>query len=420
VDETVAASRENAFPALGILRESCACLSSRRADAIILWDGPPWLNPNASAARDSGVYWPTMQRAGQTSTCEGSKRRQIRNGLSVVTIGWPSSATAQALCAQPMMQLMDDVDRLQYLATRTSASSGFGVGLTPAALGNFRAFDVRLEIIRMEPGVSYCYDRVAVCNPAGVRPNARTIRQTHLIPHRTGLLTVPTSRSAHRLASKVRMLCGLPKEDEEDAAAGDQSQRVESSASYARVGTARILVRNQTAPLLVGASEVATVMRRHLAHVEVVHVTAPPSAEDFCTQVRWMQSADIVLSHHGSHLANGAYMRRGQHLIEIVPFLYERDDNYHGCAPRTRHVLVGADPATQPTGSIYAHDSTRTRGCISKTSQEAARSHRCRKELREAPVLAPLGEIDLLVRRIVAGRSSAGGYRCDERRCTYV
>ena len=103
-----------------------------------------------------------MQRAGQTSTCEGSKRRQIRNGLSVVTIGWPSSATAQALCAQPMMQLMDDVDRLQYLATRTSASSGFGVGLTPAALGNFRAFDVRLEIIRMEPGVSYCYDRVAV------------------------------------------------------------------------------------------------------------------------------------------------------------------------------------------------------------------------------------------------------------------
>ena len=191
----------------------------------------------------------------------------------------------------------------------------------------------------MEPGVSYCYDRVAVCEPTEIRPTWRTIRQSQLVPQLSGLLTVPTSRAASRLASQTRVLCGLQVADGE---ADDDQQLLEGgpgagSASGAadhwyvnrpslltrQSLIARVVVRNQSSPQLLHVPRIVALMSRHVAQVDVLHVTSSPSTTDFCTQVGWMQKADIVLTHHGSHLVNAAYMRRGTHIIEILPYLYE-------------------------------------------------------------------------------------------------
>ena len=405
----------------GVLREVCACLSSKHR-AAILWDGPPSLNANASSQASpvssfeddnrAAVFWPRWQRQGEGSTCEGSKRRQIRPGLSLVTHGWPSSASAQALCSQPMMQAPDADEaphRLQYLAAEHRGDTGGALTVTPMVLGQFRALGTSLEVIRMEPGVSYCYDRVAVCQPSGARPAWQSIRRSQLKPERNGALLVPTRRAASQLSSKVRVMCGL--QDAEDEVAYDDNGG--STVAWAPPRTARVIIRNHSSrPRLMDMPQVLRVMRKHFAHVEVLEVAASPSTADFCTQVGWMQRTDLVLTHHGSHVASAAYMQRGTHLIEVLPHRYERDDNGNGCAPRARHILVGR--RTVASAELPA-------ACRSLTAQQAILSRKCRKVFREAPVRVPLAELDVLLRRILSGRDSSDGqYLCDEYRCAYV
>ena len=244
-------------------------------------------------------------------------------------------------------------------------------------LGQFRALGTSLEVIRMEPGVSYCYDRVAVCQPSGARPAWQSIRRSQLKPERNGALLVPTRRAASQMSSKVRVMCGL--QDAEDEVAYDDNGG--STVAWAPPRTARVIIRNHSSrPRVMDMPQVLRVMRKHFAHVEVLEVAASPSTADFCTQVGWMQRTDLVLTHHGSHVASAAYMQRGAHLIEVLPHRYERDDNGNGCAPRARHILVGR--RTVASAELPA-------ACRSLTAQQAILSRKCRKVFARPPCASP-------------------------------
>ena len=162
--------------------------------------------------------------------------------------------------------------------------------------------------------------------------------------------------------------------------------------------TGRILLRSGTARSILNLDGVLRVLRRHLRNVTFLYI------DDlrFCTQVRWLD-ASVVLSVHGSHLVNQAFMQAGTHLIEILPWLYEQDFNSAGCAARHRHVLVG-EPTRE--GNVSAR----------LKSSEAWSRHLARTDRIQVPLL----ELDMLVSRILTHQTARGHYECSLSRCAYA
>jgi hypothetical protein len=133
---------------------------------------------------------------------------------------------------------------------------------------------------------------------------------------------------------------------------------------------------------------------------------------DFCSQAEWMNTG-LILSIHGSHLVNQAFMQPGAHLIEVQPYKYEQDNNSAGCASRNRYLLVGTRPCEAMCTDFSRMDANR---CAEDT-----RCRICARATQGTKIAAPVAELRLLMQRIMGGSAETSGtYVCGAGRCAYT
>ena len=200
---------------------------------------------------------------------------------------------------------------------------------------------------------------------------------------------MPTADQAHTYMRTVRRHCNL-----------SVGEDVAGTSRAALTG--RVLLRSSKQRSIRNLQDVLRVLRRHLRNVTVMRI----DDLSFCTQVRWLD-ANVVLSVHGSHLVNQAFMRAGTHLIEILPWLYEQDCNFAGCGAHHRHVLVG-EPTQKENASAP------------RIARLASASISGRRRARTAQIQVPTTELDRLVSRIVTSQTARGRFVCQPSRCAYV
>lgn len=406
------AFESGAYPVgYGLLHNVCACvLGNGTSNAHIGW------SRLASGASAWEVSLPKIQlpNAGEefrppynAGVCAGRASRQHVHGTIVASHDWKSHVSMQAECMLPMAQLVrsSTVARATYLQVQVqaqvpAAGAAENAAFVPYMRGTWAALGRPLEIRSVGADEAVCFGSVAVCLPG--RKGWHSLRQSQLVPQRSGSLSVPSASAARHLAARARAHCGLPADSPLRAGAPLRTVRLLLRNVTVRKGV-RLFVRT-----LRNVADVIRVLERHMAvgaRVELRYI----QSLDYCTQLRWVSDADLVLSAHGSHLASTAVMRSGAHLIEVQPYLYEQDANNQGCAPRRRHLLIGMPHAR---GRM-------PRQCHGLTAQQAVEQAACRFRIRDLPIRVPLHELDRLMRRIVAGRTSKGRFRCDPFRCAY-
>lgn len=390
-----------AYPVkLPIWRNACVCSTGQNGDMV-------WALRNASTSLARRSHQPSGHgnhpilvetQPPTLGHCNTAHARAV-SGVSVVGQAWPSMhAGHQQECAFPMLQLLGKhfADRMMHLVAnkhrpgrRSQRRSDFL--MTPFVTGLTRALGLELPIVDVSNS-TYCFDEVAICTgPFAKQPQGsgwHSMRHSRLVPQASGQLVVPTRDQANAYTRAARRYCNL-------SSAEDDAKERKSSPM---ILTGRVLLRSGTARSVLNLDGVLHVLRRHLRNVTVLYI------DDlcFCTQVQWLD-AGVVLSVHGSHLVNQAFMRAGTHLIEILPWLYEQDYNTAGCAARQRHVLVG-EPMRKGNLSARLESST-------AWSRQLARTDR---------VKVPLVELDKLVSRIITHQTARGRYVCSLSRCAYV
>ena len=319
------------------------------------------------------------------------------NGTSILTSAWDFHAAKQGECFFPLWQLVQGglATRMHYLVPpRGVRGHSYRPPLTPFVVGLLEALKRPTRsafTLAPRPGERVCFEEVAEC-----RPNFKgwhSMRHSKLVPRHSGSLSAPTREVAATVAAAVAAHCNLPVTPLEGPPR-----------------TARLLLRPGNDRPLHNLNETIALLERHVKSVEVLYM----KDLSFCTQASWLAPSDLVVSPHGSHLVNRAFMREGTHLIEILPYLYEQDANNAGCALSRRHVLV-ANPA--PFELLPA-------GCRALgrnfTIANAIDAFRCRTTVRDQTMRVPLDELERLLGRIANGTTSQGRFDCGPRRCSYA
>ena len=369
---------------MGIARHSCVCL----ARGHLVWslgdsgNFSNYMGPegNVREMRPSKTD-PRMPKASRLANCDNISKRHVHTGVTLLGQGWPYHVGHEQECVFPMLGLVQAglADRMMYVTHQNMRKH------TPFSLGLLAVMGLSFPTLNVEAGEAHCFDTVGYCRAP--YSGWHSIRQSRLVPQASGQLVVPTRSEAKAIARRVQEYCNAS--DHQNASTGLQH------------GT--ILLRKGTSREMANVDEVRKSLMRYLARVNITYISGDLR---FCTQAAWLW-ADVVVSIHGSHLVNQAFMRPQTHLIEVLPFLYEQDYNTAGCAPRHRHVLVGLPSATSLTWTQHN----------ARVAQSQRSTH---TKTRSARILVPVSELDLLLARIVNNAAAKGGYRCSPPRCAYV
>jgi hypothetical protein len=343
-----------------------------------------------------------------TETLRGSRTRECKrnapgsneqwfNGLSLVGRfpGWGRGRDLDFMAQMESLLILlqwTDIenprpDRVHFIGSKSHLSPTAAMLLSNLMESGNVAADVFKPKIKF--GKKFvCYDNVVEVSHDA---DWYSIRQSGLIPLYSGRQFVPTISGAEKIRSFGRSACHL----EPAAIAASPPRRVQ------------IILRDEKdgehkRPLMFDGAK--TIFAKYVDDVKIGILKRGMPA---CKQLA-MYDADVVVTVHGSHSVNRAFMRRESHFIEIDPYMYEQDGNYVACGSFYRHVLIGAASSADP--------------CRHPAVGDGAAGFPCRLAARTRGVTIPLGELELLVSRIFSGNVSVpcGGFLCDAKRCSYV
>lgn len=400
----------------------CACVIGRE----LRWSLPPhWRNVHDLVAPGScdRANHTVAHHAGLTMIARGvvvkHPATQLRATLPMLQAAALLGSSSRGQVRTLQLQFVSAARHLLTRRVRNSVTESADV--TPIARGVAALYGRTLAVTTLGAGERVCFEEAAFST---AETRWTSMRVSRLQPACSTDLPVPTAAFAAQLAARARAHCGL---------AADATRR-SAERSCRRPAqpplTVHLLVRSsrQAANYNAGAGHERSFVNtdgvlRTLREVGLTVKIVTTDDLTFCSQVRWLD-ADVVLTAHGSHMVAQAFMRAAQHIIEVMPYLYEQDAGFlGGCAPRQRHVLAGqAQNLTLPAkaSAQWRHREGPRIAKRAALGAEACQDHfSCRVAARGTKILVPLDELRVLLQRIKTGTTAEGRYQCNAFRCAY-